>query len=235
MRRRIASLLAVGLLAAVIGVLVPSSPASGGVHVCGGAGTATTGAGLLYPVSAVPPVTGLLPPLPHPHIVVHQATNTTFGFEFSIAGACANTNPTPPGPGNVKLTVTANGVVSGWCGLSSGSGVLNLGASPRFAWIGIGGFLVLTGGLIGIVNAVPNVAAGESCNGLPHQGADNFIVTGAAIAFDHCALKSKGLTPVTVPTGGLTTVNLLPAATVSIHSEGNWHIWTKVCAPTPLL
>jgi hypothetical protein len=224
MRRRLAMLLSATLVAGIAAVLVPASPASAGVHVCGGVGTAELATGLTYPET----VTTALPP--HPvHSTVQQPRTTGFLFTLDV-GTCANSNaPT------VKTTVDAVGVVSGWCGLSSGSGNLALGNNPRFAWVGVGGTLVLTGGVVGVVNAVPDTLAGSTCNS--NAGATDFLVNGAVVASDHCTAKTKTLTTTPVdPT--LTTMlispNGTPVAAVSTHT-GPWHVWTKACVPVPVL
>jgi hypothetical protein len=88
----------------------------------------------------------------------------------------------------------ASGTVSGWCGLSSGHGSTHNG--HRFAWLGVGGELVLTGELVGVVNAVPNVLGGQSC--ASQQGASQFLVQGGAVKVD-CPtelVKSKASTNV---------------------------------------
>ena len=237
MRRRLAMLLSATLVAGAAAILVPASPASAGVHVCAGTGIAVLTTGLTYPattVAAVPPAVPL-PPNPHPvHVTVtHQARTTGFSFGFGPAGACVNSNPTPPGPGNVKFSVNADGLVSGWCGLSSGTGTLRLGNNPRFAWVGIGGTLILTGGVTGVVAAVPDTLAGHSCNS--HAGASQFTVVGDVVANDHCTVKSKSLIPIN-NTGTLQTTLIsgptgTPLVAVSTHATGTWHVWTKACVP----
>ena len=231
MRRRLAMLLSATLLAGIAAVLVPASPASAGIHICGGVGTAALTGGLTYPVT----VATDLPP--HPiHSYVHQARTTVFGFNFTT-GACVNSNaPTVKSP-TLGTGVTAVGTVSGWCGLSSGTGTITKsGASARFAWIGIGGTLVLTGGAIGVVQAVPDTLAGHSCNN--HTGASQFTVAGAVVAFDHCLpTKPKNLTTLGAATLTSTLVTLPTGTPVSRHSvhTGLWHVWTKVCVPVPVL
>jgi hypothetical protein len=103
-----------------------------------------------------------------------NARNVGFSFSFS-AGACV---AKPEG-------LFASGTVSGWCGLSSGRGATHQG--HRFAWLGVGGELVLTGEVVGVVNAVPNALAGQSCTTNP-GGASQFLVQGAALKV-HCTVK----------------------------------------------
>lgn len=229
MRRRLAMLLSATLLVASAAVLVPASPAAAGVGVCAGQGVATLSQGLLYPMSAL--VQAVTPGLPHPvHVVApHQPVTTSFVFSIQI-GACAYSNaPTVD-------TISAAGMVSGWCGLSSGTGVTNRGA--RFTWVSAGSIIVLTGGIIGVVHALPEpLDMTKDCNGNKGGGETEFIIVGAALIFDHCAVKQKTSTTVTVP-GSLTTVNLLDPAgllTLSSHTDWNWTVWAKACVPSPLL
>ena len=242
MRRRLAMLLSATLVAGIAAVLVPASPASAGVHVCAGTGTAALTQGLTYPVTvgaAAPPAVPL-PPNPHPvHVTVTQQPRTT-GFSFTLGvGTCVNSNvPTVKPP-----PVTATGTVSGWCGLSSGTGSLLLGTNPRFAWIGIGGLLVITGGVAGVVNAIPNTLAGQSCNN-SIAGANSFLVQGLVVAYDHCNPATKHLPgfegdlaiTTDIPPGVLQSTLIsgplgTPLVLVSIHAAGTWHIWTKLCVP----
>ena len=240
MRRRLAMLLSATLVAGLAVILVPASPASAGVHVCGISGQASLTTGLTYPVTAAVGLPwGPLPPHPHPiHITVHQPRTTTFVFNVSIVGGCINSNPPNVKSPTFGTPITAFGTVSGWCGLSSGSGTITLTASNmRFAWIDVGGILVVTGGVAGVVNAMPDTLAGHSCNN-SNAGASQLILSGSLVAFDHCPVKFKGLTPVPIP-GFLTTTLFslpfgTPVALLSIHN-GPWHVWTKVCVPVPFL
>jgi hypothetical protein len=232
MRRRLAMLLSATLVAGIAAVLVQASPASAGVHVCAGTGQANLGIGLTYPVT----VTTDLPPHPLHVLVIQQPRTTTFTFSLFFGG-CVNTNPPNVKSPTLGTTVTADGVVSGWCGLSSGTGTLHLGTSPRFAWVGVGEFLVVTGGVTGVLHAPPDTLAGHSCNN--NAGASQILVTGLVVANDHCAVKNKGLTSINIPPGVLQTTLIsplgIPFALVSIHATGTWHVWTKACVPIPLL
>jgi hypothetical protein len=111
-----------------------------------------------------------------------------------VAGCVTGTTPTLGGP-------SATGIAHGWCGLSVGSGAVTGGGS--FSWIGIGGVLVVTGEVNGVVYATPDLVSGDSCL---TSGADDFIVTGAAA-------RASCLTATSVP------VSVLP---VSV----SWSIWT---------
>ena len=234
MRRRLAMLLSATLVAGIAAILVPASPASAGVHVCGVSGQANLALGLTYPVTASID----LPPHPIHVLVTQQPRTTFFTFSVNILGACINTNPPNVKSPNLGTPLTADGIVSGWCGLSSGTGTLHLGTFPRFAWVGVGGFLVVTGGVTGIVHATPDVFSGHSCN--HNAGASQFLLTGLVVANDHCVVKSKGLTSINIPPGLLQTFSIstllgTPVAAVSLHASGVWHVWTKACFPTPLL
>lgn len=101
--------------------------------------------------------------------VVGHLKLASFQFNFAL-GTCVT-----------KLALNATGTVHGWCGFSVGEGVT--GNGYYFQWQGVGGTLVLTGGvpgllalrLYGVVNVEPNPIAGESCV----SGADGFLVIGA--------------------------------------------------------
>ena len=208
MRRRLAMLLSAALVATVIGVFAPASPASA-TGVCVGAlGTATvTGGALSYPV-----VAGTF------GVQVRQPVNATFNVNFPAAtGTCVNSNT----PGFLK-GLTAAGTVSGWCGHSSGSG--STADGYRFAWVSAGSILVLTGGLTGIVNAIPDTLNGHSCNAAKPGGASAFIVSGVVLKL-HCNVsKTKVTTPLPIP-ATLTTV--VPGV-LSVHT-GSPTYNVKVC------
>lgn len=162
MRRRIASLLSVAALVAACAVLTPAPGASASTGVCAGTGVATTGAPLTYPITMNPT----------PSVPVQQPpVGTSFFFGIQVGG-CVNV------PGTTK-GVTATGNLLGWCGHVSGSGVTGDGFT--FSFVSVGNVLVLTGGLVGVVNAVFDAVNGEDCN----TGADNFLITGAAVK-QHC-------------------------------------------------
>jgi hypothetical protein len=232
MRRRLAMLLSATLVAGAAAILVPASPAAAGVHVCAGRGLANLGQGLTYPVTVSTDLGHVV------HIlVIQQPRKTSFGFSLTV-GQCVNTNGT-----TLKTGAAASGTVAGWCGFSTGYGVLTLqDASGRFGWIGIGGTLIITGEVAGIVNAVPDTLAGHSCNN--NTGASQFLIAGGAIGFDHClggkhlpGLEGGGTLWVLIPIvpDTLTTSNILPIATISVHTGVNLHIWTLVCVPNPVL
>lgn len=202
--RRVISFLAVALIAATAAVLAPA-PASAHDAVCAGQGLATTGAGLLYPlVGSSTSGTGT--------VTVNLApTTTTFAFGFTL-GDCVPLGSKPGG-------LTASGTVSGWCGLSSGHGDTDnnpavTGPHP-FAWVGVGSSLVITGELVGVVNASPNVLNNESCTAA--GGADEFLVSGA-VALRHCATTGSLLNTTTITS----FQNLVAPGTHTTITGGNW-------------
>ena len=231
MRRRLATLLSATLVTGIAAVLVPASPASAGAHVCAGVGKAILTTGLTFPVTVATALPG------HPvHVRVQQPRTTGFTFNLNIAGGCVNTNAPTVKSTLTGTPITAVGTVSGWCGLSSGTGTVTLGASSGlFAGIGIGGILVITGNVNGVVQAT-DALAGHNCNTNP--GAAGFVVAGAVAAFDHCVASNTGLAPVPIPATLVTTLISgplgTPVAAVSVHT-GPWHIWTKVCVISPVL
>ncbi len=110
----------------------------------------------------------------------------SFSFGFTV-GAC---HAKPEG-------LFAAGTVTGWCGLSVGAGATHNG--HRFHWLGVGGELILTGEVTGVVNAVPNALANQFCS----TGANSFLVQGA-VAKTHCANKTKSNTDIPTPWGTIT-------------------------------
>jgi hypothetical protein len=129
-----------------------------------------------------------------PFFYMGQGPPVNTGFVFNVSlGACL-----------AKPSLVAAGTVSGWCGLASGGGVTHNG--HRFAWIAIGGLLVVTGDLVGTGNIMPNALAGESCT----SGADNFLLTSVVLKVHCVATKQK--TTFIVPFKG-----------------GNFAIFVKVC------
>jgi hypothetical protein len=169
----------VGLLSAAMlaaTVAVLAPTSTASADVCAGTGSATVGApGLFYPVAG---------------------ESKTLGFTFATTvGACAP----PVSTGGLGAT----GTVQGYCGHSTGSG--NDGQGHTVQWTSAGSFLVLTGEVVGVVNAVPNAAAGQSCT----SGALSFLVTGV-VTRQNCTTKSL--------TAGLTSTDLpAPAGDVGVH------------------
>ncbi|HVF74322.1 MAG TPA: hypothetical protein VM938_04685 [Acidimicrobiales bacterium] len=136
--------------------LGPVTPASADIDACAGTGYAILSVAFGYPVNTVHVL--------HPH---------TSNFSFSIiTGTCAT-----------KPTLTANGSVTGYCGLSSGSG--STFNAHSFSFTGTGTVLVLTGDLTGIVATVPDPVHSGSCT---DETATRFLFTGAV-------LKTHGTLP----------------------------------------
>jgi hypothetical protein len=178
--RRLVSMLWAACLAATLLVTAPASPASAEGACPASLGTLTTGAPLFFPGVALTP------------------TFTTFSMSFTV-GACVNVTTAPPGAA-VAPNLTATGVLSGYCGTSSGSGITSNGY--RFSWVSAGGVLVLTGELTGLVGITPDTPNGESCA----TGANAFITTAGPVLDHHCGM----------------TVRQLQATSLL-------HYWTDVC------
>ena len=83
--------------------------------------------------------------------------------------------------------------------------------------------VVFTGELVGITLMTPVFSDGTCDSGL-----DIFELTGAVVLETHCN-STEGLTPVPIPPSLGT-----PVPGVDVHT-GPWHVWTKICIPTPLL
>ena len=148
MQRRIGLFLASAMLA-TIAMFAPASPASAShTDVCAGQGNATLGAGLGYPVNTVHNL--------HPH-------STTFSFTFGLVGACA-----------VKVSLSATGTVTGFCGNSFGAGVTS--NAHAFSFVSVGTVLVLSGQVTGVVSALPDPTHSGSCT---NETAVRFLITGA--------------------------------------------------------
>jgi hypothetical protein len=216
MKRKLAVLLAAMLAGATSMVLTPSPAAA--TDVCAGTGTADVTPGLLYPVTAN---SG-----PQARLLIGDSTQHTFSFGFTT-GTCA--------PNLTKSTVSpfATGVLLGYCGHSFGFGTTWNGHS--FAWVSVGGTLVITGHLIGVVNAVPNpTIAGNSCihvgttADLATAGALTFIINGAVLLV-HCSSLTTvdQLTP-------LVTTGVLPSPAAHVTVDIGHHVWASVCVPTAL-
>lgn len=194
MKRHIACWSA-ALLVGSLGALVSASPASA-LDVCVGTGTATTVAPLFYPVTATAA----------PAVTVHAPTMTPWAFAAGVA-TCA--------PALAKA-MAATGVVSGWCGHSSGSGVTANGY--RFAWVTAGGTMVFTGGLTGIGQVEANVFVGDTCVG----GADDFLIEYAGVKTACGVTKTKSATVMPAPA---TTTTVGPLTVVTAP----WVYFVKVC------
>lgn len=204
MRRRLAILLAAALAASTFAVLAPTRPAVADTDACAGTGTAIVGApGLLYPgVGNSVTTTG-------------TTTNSTVQLARKLPFSFAFHSP-PQGTCSFKAGLFATGLVSGWCGHSWGTGVTDNG--HRFAWVQAGPSWVITGELDGLIQAVPDVLAGESCA----TGALGFVIAGA-VELRHCAAsktKSETLTP-DIPDE--------LALNVHVTTNNDQHMWHKAC------
>lgn len=152
MKRRLGMLLTAALLTGLF-ALAPSTPAAAHVDVCAGVGSATvnTGGQGLRYVGSV------------------YQQNLPFGFGFVLppGGTCVLGTPFAP-----------TGVVHGYCGLSAGSGSA---AGHAFAFVAVGGVLVVSGGMAGTAVAAPDVTLGESCAPTDATGANNFLLVGLVV------------------------------------------------------
>jgi len=197
MRRRIASLLGAALVLSALAVLSPA-PASADTNVCAGQGIANVAPGLTYPVTAV---TTTAPSL---DVRVRQPRTSGFAFNFTI-GTCAP---------DLGKALNATGTLTGWCGHSSGQGVTSNGHA--FSFVSAGSFLLITGEVTGIVNAIPDptLLPGNSCNS--DTGAFRFLVTGAALLHHCVAVNTVTLQTVPIPPG--LTVTTVGPITVGVHT-----------------
>jgi hypothetical protein len=153
--------------------ILPMAPADALVHgTCAGLGQAHLSSPFGSPVGTTP----------NTFSSVHSAN---FTFHFTTAANCLLIHTPTPSSVSVTGGLSASGVVHGWCGLVVGNGITSFGNS--FYMLGVGGVLVFTGGVSGVVAAVPNVIAGDSC--LDHT-ADDFILTGA-VALHSCTVTTS--------------------------------------------
>jgi hypothetical protein len=209
MKRRMATLAALATLAGIMTVFVPSSPTQAAVHaVCAGTGNAHLSAPLFYPVN---PTTTTIPLSP-------RSANFTFHLN-GLAAACV----TVPGA-TVTGGPSATGTVHGWCGFSVGSGTVT-GGGQAFSWIGIGSMLVVTGNATGVVNASPNLVAGDSCV----SGADDFIITGVAV-LTSCETGTSVSSSTSTPDGSVSASSPDSAVHASGHAvNGKLHAHAWAC------
>jgi hypothetical protein len=210
MRRLLVTFLSAVVFAHAAATLLPASPASA-AGACAGVGTMTVTPGLLSPVVTSPAPLG---------VTVTGSTVAAFMMTL-FPGTCVHE------PGGTTPNVNASGLVSGWCGLTSGTGTLNGG---RFSWIGVGGLMVMTGDMTGVATMTPGPGQNESC-GMP-SGATSFIVAGAGLTL-HCVktFPHNGSLLLTIP---IPTTLGLPLPFVHTHTHP-WHIWVKTCLYTPIL
>jgi hypothetical protein len=232
MRRRIAVAVAMLLAATTVVLFGPVRPASAWV-VCGGTGAAAVAPGLLYPVLlgiGLPgaPAAGkdhVVDVLIGTPLVIH-----TFTFGFAVGG-CVH----PPAVG--VAPAPAAGVLTGYCGHSVGAGTF---AGQPFSFVSVGGVLILTGHVVGIVNAVPAPLTGSCAHfatapggpfALP-SGATAFVVTGGAVGFN--CTNALPPTDVIVPLAASDT--LLGGPMVGLHLYLDAHLYfTATCVGSPVL
>lgn len=197
MRRVAATLLSAVVVTALLGV-TSSSPASAS-WVCAGNGTMITAAPFVY----------LLPTVVGTQINTREVHLTPFSMTFTT-GACVHVPSA-----STNKTITATGLATGWCGLASGAGTTANGG--RFAWIGVGSFMILTGQITGVLNVVPDIPGGESCSPIG-PGANRFIFTGAFVLLNCADVQQADELQGPNTTGVLT-------------NDKTWHMWVTVCRP----
>jgi len=228
MRRRLGALLTAVLVGTILTALGPAQPAGADTeNVCAGIGAANIAApGLFYPLVGTTTTTS---GTGGGSLTLHALPKLlAFGFSTSGTFLCAP----------VADFTSAGGLVSGWCGHSWGDGTTNLG--QRFNWVSAGTFLVVTGMLLGVVSATPDVLGGQSCA----TGALNFLVAGAVGTIRHCNIaKNKLATLLFSFPDPLLGLHTLTTATTngtdtSFHltvAGGNYHIWHKLCVHQALV
>ena len=92
---------------------------------------------------------------------LHAANTAAFNYNTSI-GFCV-----------AGGLLTANGVLTGWCGLSSGNGVTTMG--HRFSYVSQGGYMIVTGEVNGSASVTEDIFDAGACI---NKTAWNFIITG---------------------------------------------------------
>ena len=202
MRRRIGIVVSAVLAATTITMLGPNRPASATSVCVVVLGTVNLSQGLVYPLTDTTVGTVVGVPLTTT-VTIHGSRTADFAFSFGQLNQCI------PG-GNAS----ASGTLHGWCGHSAGQGTTDDGF--RFGYTSAGSILVVTGGLVGVANAIPNpLITGNSCIG---TGASQFLVTGV-VAKVHCSLAnvlSFGLTTI-VPGDQKRLLDILPII-LTVHS-----------------
>lgn len=190
MRRRLAAPLAAVLAVSGLSVFATARPAAA-IWVCPGLGTFQTGNPVYYPGFG-------------------STSQNSFVFTFGI-GACVHIPS-----GTTTKTITATGVFLGYCGFSSGAGTT--GNGDLFAFVGVGGVLVVTGHTVGTLTIAPDVLNGESCT----TGADRFLIAGVLILLNCPADLGPG--------------RYADTETLVTSFMGEFHFWTNgPCVPDPLV
>jgi hypothetical protein len=148
-----------GLIGMALGLVMASAPAAQAASVLTVefTGDATLGCGLGYPgiTGGTPGVTTSTQTAPYPHVLTHitgGATSCPFAVTPQTSTCAAEeVSPKKTPPVNAGLcTISANGTVEGYCGLSAGHGTATI-ITPwntfdvDFYFTGVGGTLELTG------------------------------------------------------------------------------------------
>lgn len=220
--RRVVVLLTTVLVVSASTVFPEAASAS--ADVCAGSGTLTTSTGI-YSSRGVP----VNQTASETTVEVHVRDSGYVSFAWTLAvGACSSLQ---------GVTLSAAGEMSGWCDLSTGVG--QTGDGHRFAWVQVGVVRVVTGGLVGIFNVIPDVMSGHSC-GPPsivnpgNPGASRFIVTGVFTKTP--CLVSTGVaqsTPVTWPGASQRVPVSNHSLVVTVDVDVAWRTWLEVCVLQP--
>jgi len=207
MKRRIAMLVSAVLAASTLAVLASSRAASANA-LCAGSGLFNLSQGLVFPLSDIT----VSPGVPTT-VTIHGLRTATFSFVLGLTGACL--------PGG---TVDAFGTLHGWCGHSAGTGITSDGF--HFGYISVGFILVITGGVTGVANTIPDTLAAQSC-ALTGPGASQFIVTGLAAKI-HCSLLNTLVTQLAGLPGTHNLVAVLHVTSDPIEVHASLHVCVGV-------
>ncbi|HEX2039028.1 MAG TPA: hypothetical protein VHF47_04755 [Acidimicrobiales bacterium] len=172
MRRRLAAVVALSLLGATgIAIAPPPAAAQG---ACAGAGILNVTSGLRYPLAPSATTAGTT-------VNVFLAGSTATSFAFSLGtGACTSGS------------LTASGVVRGYCGHSAARGTT--GDGYDFAWTNVGSVAVVTGELAGLFAVTADPLSGSDCN----NGATVFRLAGSVALLPCSSLVEQASTPLLV-------------------------------------
>ncbi|HEX2038789.1 MAG TPA: hypothetical protein VHF47_03540 [Acidimicrobiales bacterium] len=213
MRRRIGALWAAALCSSSLIILASPQPAAAS-ELCAGSSALEVGA----------------PGLFHPGIGTTTTTSGTGGASVTVH-ALPKLLPFILVPSTVGIcalgpfSVSAGGLVSGWCGHSWGAGVTNNGF--RFTWVSVGRIVTYVGGVVGRAVIFENVLAGQSC----FTGAKSFLTAGT-IEFVHCSFFKNKLDTLVLSVPDPLFHTLVPVGSTSVHltvAGGNYHVWHKLC------
>lgn len=246
MRRRLSLLLATVLAGGMLTFLAPPQTA-GAVKVCAGTGQAFVTPGLKGPIAVNLPATPIATTLPlgtQLEILIGKANNL-HSFFFNFGGGAGGCSHPPNSP--LPTEIAAAGSLKGYCGHSSGTGTLSSG--ELFAWVSVGGLLIITGHIVGVVNAIPDPdSTTGSCihfhNPVQHawslnNGATRFLITGAVVGMN-CL---PGLVPLVPGTPQDTEFlqRIIDTSVLSPDGSVHWWInlgihfyWNHLCVGAPL-